>query len=232
MFKQAKFSLIALSIAYVLMGGVLIGYPGNSLKTLCVLVGLVVLAYGVRLLVQYARMPGAFFLRHLSLVGGIVCCAVGVFLLLRPSVIIGAIPIVFGLFIIFDSLVRLGDAWMLRRTGSGFGSMLLLVVLSCALGAVMIYNPFATAEAMVMAVGVILLLEGVLNLCTTGYVHFTLRAWNKAHPEVLEAESEKAEIDGEAPAVDVEFRDVAEAAPETTEEEPPVSGDTIPPFEK
>lgn len=210
MFKQAKISLYLLSATYIVLGVVLMVWPGRTLTVLCLLVGLVIALSGVRLLVRYLRTPSHFFLRHLSLVGGIICCALGGFLCLKPALIISLVPVVFGLFIIFDSLVRLGDAWALRRAG-GFGSMLVLVLLSCLLGILMICDPFGAAETMTMAMGAILLVESVLNLTTAGYVQVKLRAWSKAHPEVLEGEGVKEAIEGEAPAVDVEFHAVDEA---------------------
>lgn len=220
MFKHLRLSLVLLSLAYIVLGGILVGYPGGTLRTLCMLVGGVIALYGARLIYRYIRIPDRFILRHLSLVAGIVCVAVGAFLALQPNLIIGAVPVIFGLFIIFDSLVRLADALQLRNAGGGSLSMIVLVVFSIALGAMMIYNPFGTAETMMMAIGIVLIVEGVMNLCTTGYVQVRLLNWRKTHPEVLEGDGEKEAIEGDAPAVDVEYHDVptetAEAAaPET-----------------
>lgn len=209
MFKHLRLSLVLLSLAYIVLGGILVGYPGGTLRTLCMLVGGVIALYGARLIYRYVRIPDRFILRHLSLVAGIICIAVGAFLALQPNLIIGAVPVIFGLFIIFDSLVRLTDALQLRNAGGGSLSMIVLVLFSVALGAMMIYNPFGTAETMMMAIGIVLIVEGVMNLCTTGYVQVRLLNWRKTHPEVLEGEDGKEAIEGEAPAVDVEYHDVA-----------------------
>ena len=135
MFKQLKRSFYLFSILYIILGGVLIAHPFNSLRALCVLVGAVVALCGAALLVRAFRPDEFALLRFLWLPGGIVCLGAGLFLLFFPDGIIGAVPMVFGLFVIFDSLVRLHDAWRLRKAGGSVGGMLLPLAVSLVLGA-------------------------------------------------------------------------------------------------
>ena len=119
-------------------------------------------------------------------------------------------------FVIFDSLVRLHDAWRLRKAGGSVGGMLLPLAVSLVLGAVMLFDPFDAAESMMIAIGAILIVEGVMNLCTGVYAAARLRACLKEHPEVLDGETQRPTIEGDAPAVDVEFRDVSSTTTTTT----------------
>lgn len=101
------------------------------------------------------------------------------------------LPIVFGLFVIFDSLGRIQNALELRRCNyESWKGFLLLALLSIALGVVMILNPFGTMETLVMAIGVILIIEGALNLLSALYTVIAVKRFMKLHPEtqsVLEA---------------------------------------------
>lgn len=221
MFKQLKRSFYLFSILYIILGGVLIAHPFNSLRALCVLVGAVVALCGAALLVRAFRPDEFALLRFLWLPGGIVCLGAGLFLLFFPDGIIGAVPMVFGLFVIFDSLVRLHDAWRLRKAGGSVGGMLLPLAVSLVLGAVMLFDPFEAAESMMIAIGAILIVEGVMNLCTGVYAAARLRACLKEHPEVLDGETERPTIEGDAPAVDVEFRDVSSTDPQDEPENKP-----------
>lgn len=98
---------------------------------------------------------------------------------------------VFGLFVIFDSLGRVQNALELRRCQySSWKGFLLLALLSVVLGIVMVVNPFGAMETLVMAIGVILIVEGALNLLSAAYTAFAVRRFMKMHPEaqsVLEA---------------------------------------------
>ena len=90
----------------------------------------------------------------------------------------------FGLFVIFDSLGRIQNALELRRCQySSWKGFLLLALLSIVLGVVMIVDPFGAMETLVMAIGIILILEGALNLLSALYTAIAVRRFLKLHPE-------------------------------------------------
>lgn len=80
--------------------------------------------------------------------------------------------------------------WAASRTLSSCASaspswkiFLLLAVLSVVLGIVMVVDPFGTMETLVMAIGLILILEGALNLLSALYTMLAVRRFIKLHPE-------------------------------------------------
>ena len=160
--------------------------------------------------------------------------ALGIFLLMVPGTalnvvcyalggVVRILPIVFGLFVIFDSLGRVQNALELRRCGYGsWKGFLLLALLSVVLGVVMIVDPFGAMETLVMAIGVILIIESALNLLSALYTMLAVRRFVKLHPEaqsVLEAVTGKdlngdgviapdvARADAEATAVELDHVD-------------------------
>lgn len=219
MFKQLKLSYYLFSALYIILGCVLIARPFNSLRALCVMVGAVVTLCGIVLLVLAFRPVTGMLFRFFWLPAGIICTGAGLFLLLFPDGIIGAVPIVFGLFVIFDSLVRLHDAWQLRRAGGSVGGIALPLIISVVLGAVMLFDPFQAAESMMIAIGAILIVEGVMNICSGIYTSARIRACLKEHPEVLEGpDAGRLSLQDDS-AVEVEYREVSEQ--QASEEEEP-----------
>ena len=115
----------------------------------------------------------------------------GIFLVLKPGTALnivcyalGILPVVFGLFVIFDAIARVQNALDLRRCGyDSWKGFLLLPVLSVVLGVVMILNPFGTMETLVMAIGIILIIEGAINLLSALYTVLAIRRFSKLHPE-------------------------------------------------
>ena len=94
------------------------------------------------------------------------------------------LPVVFGLFVIFDAIARVQNALDLRRCGyDSWKGFLLLPVLSVVLGVVLIVNPFGAMETLVMAIGIILIVEGAINLLSALYTVLALRRFAKLHPE-------------------------------------------------
>lgn len=220
MMKNLKWNLILMSLLYLGLGVFLLLMPDIALSVVCYALGGVVLACAAVQLVRYFVSERGIFQSQLTLISGLVCLGLGGFLILRSDIVVRILPIVFGLFVIFDSLGRVQNALELRRCGySSWKSFLLMALLSVVLGAVMLLNPFGAMETLVMAIGVILIVEGALNLLSTLYTTLAVRRFLRLHPQVqsqLEAITGEdlngdgvvappvAEADAEASAVELD----------------------------
>ena len=188
MVKKLKWNLILMSLLYVGLGIFLVMKPGTALNIVCYALGGVVLACAAVQLIRYFVVERGVFQSQLTLISGLVCLALGVFLLLRSDIVVSILPIVFGLFVIFDAIGRVQNALDLRRCGyDSWKGFLLLpvlsVVLGVVLGVVLIANPFGAMETLVMAIGVILIVEGAINLLSALYTILAVRRFAKLHPE-------------------------------------------------
>lgn len=182
--KKLKWNLILMSILYLALGIFLLMVPGTALNIVCYALGGVVLACAAVQLIRYFAVERGVFQSQLTLISGLVCLGLGAFLIIRSDIVVRILPIVFGLFVIFDSLGRIQNALELRRCEySSWKGFLLLAVLSIVLGIVMILDPFGTMETLVMAIGVILIIEGALNLLSALYTVIAVKRFLKLHPE-------------------------------------------------
>ena len=185
MMKNLKWNLILMSLLYLGLGVFLLLMPDIALSVVCYALGGVVLACAAVQLVRYFVSERGIFQSQLTLISGLVCLGLGGFLILRSDIVVRILPIVFGLLVIFDSLRRVQNALELRRCGySSWKSFLLMALLSVVLGAVMLLNPFGAMETLVMAIGVILIVEGALNLLSTLYTTLAVRRFLRLHPQV------------------------------------------------
>ena len=165
MAKKLKWNLILMSVLYLGLGIFLLMRPSTALNVVCYALGGVVLVCAAVQLVRYFAVERGIFQSQLTLISRI-------------------LPIVFGLFVIFDSLGRIQNALDLRRCEyPSWKGFLLLPVLSVVLGVVMILNPFGTMETLVMAIGIILIIEGAINLLSALYTVLAIRRFSKLHPE-------------------------------------------------
>ncbi|MGN0707653.1 MAG: HdeD family acid-resistance protein [Faecalibacterium sp.] len=232
MVKKLKWNLILMSVLYLALGVFLLLMPGTALNIVCTALGAVVLIMAVVQLVSYFTVERNVFRSQFTLLSGLICLALGAFLVFRGDIVVRILPIVFGLFVIFDSLGRIQNALELRRCEySSWKGFLVLGALSIVLGIVMIVNPFGTMETLVMAIGIILIVEGAINLFSALYTTIAVRRFMKLHPEtqsVLEAVTGK-DLNGDgviapdvtpadAEATAVELDSVDEAAQEAQEE--------------
>ena len=152
MAKKLKWNLILMSVLYLGLGIFLLMRPSTALNVVCYALGGVVLVCAAVQLVRYFAVERGIFQSQLTLISGIICLGLGAFLILRSDIVVRILPIVFGLFVIFDSLV-------------------------------MILNPFGTMETLVMAIGIILIIEGAINLLSALYTVLAIRRFSKLHPE-------------------------------------------------
>ena len=184
MVKKLKWNLVLMSALYLGLGVFLLMKPTTALNIVCYALGAVVLACAAVQLIRYFVVERGVFQSQLTLISGIICLALGAFLILRSDIVVSILPIVFGLFVIFDSLGRIQNALDLRRCEyPSWKGFLLLPVLSVVLGVVMILNPFGTMETLVMAIGIILIIEGAINLLSALYTVLAIRRFAKLHPE-------------------------------------------------
>lgn len=184
--KNLKWNLILMSVMYIALGLFLVVEPGTALNAVCYALGAVVLICALLQFVRYFTAERGVFQSQLTLIFGVICLALGGFLIVRSDIVIRILPIVFGLFVVFDSLGRIQNALELRRCRySSWKGFLLLALLSVVLDIIMITNPFGTMETLVMAIGVILLVEGALNLLSALYTALAVRRFMKMNPAAL-----------------------------------------------
>ena len=139
-----------------------------------------VLVTGIVCLIQYARIRGTGFTAPFMLVGGVITAGLGIFTLAKPQVVTSFLPIVFGIFIVVDGLSRIGTAIDLaKQKGQKWWLLLLFSIVSVALGVLLVLHPFDAAVSVVMLCGILLIVEGALNLGCILYAAMELRTLDR-----------------------------------------------------
>ena len=180
MLRYAKTGTMLLSIAYIIIGLLLLVMPQTSLLWICYAFGAVVLVTGIACLIQYARIRGTGFTAPFMLVGGVITAGLGVFTLAKPQVVASFLPVVFGIFILVDGFSRIGTAVDLaKRKGQKWWMLLLLSIVSIGLGVLLVLHPFDAAVSVVMLCGILLIVEGALNLGCVLYAAMELRTLDR-----------------------------------------------------
>lgn len=223
MLRYAKAGVLP-SLAFLVLGVLLLVMPQTSLLWICYAFGAGVLVTGIVCLIQYARVRGSGFAAPFLLVGGVITAALGLFTLAQPQTVASFLPVVFGLFILVEGCSRIGAALDLaRRKADKWWVLLLLSLLSIALGLLLLFDPFEAAVSAVMLCGVLLIVEGALSLACALYAAMELRALDRmadaAMTATLQALGDLADEEDapDAPAgeivYDAESTDVSDGAP-------------------
>ena len=113
-FHNMKLSFLLAAVLYVILGLVLLIWPGVSATVFCYAFGGILLIYGMVAIVSFFlrdSWQGSFVF---ELFLGIVAAALGLLFLLRPVIVASVLPVILGLFIVVDGLVNLKRALELR----------------------------------------------------------------------------------------------------------------------
>lgn len=180
MFKQwirdmkKQFTLTA--IFSILLGLVLVIWPDATKMAVSYLIGAALVVLGVIQVVRYFVYEVRLDLFRYDFVSGLILLGVGVFLLMRPEIIVGFLPVLLGMAIVIDGAVKIQQSMDLLRVGyRHWWLVLLLAVLALAAGVVLLVNPFEAASTLVLMIGIVLIYDGVTDLWTISRVSGRLR---------------------------------------------------------
>lgn len=163
--KRARVSFLLASVLYVILGLVLLIWPGVGGVALCRLLGAALLLYGLVTIVGFLLRDREMSGFRLELLFGIIAAATGLFFLLQPLAVFSILSMVMGVYVIIDSLVALNRVRALYRMEYPYWWVsLLLTILGVVLGAVLLWRPFVAAEAVAMLIGAVFLFLGLADL--------------------------------------------------------------------
>lgn len=174
--KNLKANYTLSAIICVVIGLVLIIWPGTSTQLVCMVLGSVLLLYGLIQLALYLFARERTLYLQGMLVLGIIFCVLGVWILLKPEIVIATVPIIIGIIIVVHGLHKISQAISLNKMGyDNWWVALLFGILTVALGGVLIYNPFSVINTVVRVIGAFLLYDGLSNMWILSRVFKTKR---------------------------------------------------------
>lgn len=194
--KKIKTNSLITAAIYAVLGLVLLIWPDLSAGLFCTALGAVLVICGmVDVIIFLTHRDGSLYAGGHLLVG-VVLAVVGIYVMARPTLVAMAVPVIVGILMCIHGLGDIGDAITLRRGGyQRWGAALVLGIVTAALGAVLIRNPFTVFETVVRIIGICLLYDGVTDIWIASRVSKTLR-------------QAKKDAEAQSGAVDVNFTDV------------------------
>lgn len=164
-FKGLKANYTISAILCVLLGLVLLIWPGTTTQIVCMSLGIVLLAYGIIQIAIYLFNRERTIISQGMMLLGIVFAVIGAWILLRPEMIIMAVPIIVGVLIVIHGLHNVVQAIALQKDRyERWWLALVFGLLTVIFGGVLIYNPFEAVELVVRLIGVFLIYDGLSDI--------------------------------------------------------------------
>ena len=214
---KERFSLS--SVATLLIGLLLVIYPGFTGKVICYLIAAALIAKGAgSIMARYRNKslpPPVVF----ELMGGISTIFIGLFVALRSEMLISIIPFVVGMFLLVSSVTSLQKAFELKRMNySGWNHGLIFTLIKLALALIIVMNPFGTAMTLTRFIGGGLVYDGATGLVTVFEGVKAKTDYEKAQENLRNMNLTKdEETTDHIPVVEAEFVDVVQQVVEEKE---------------
>ena len=152
---------ILTAVAFILIGILFLADPSASGKIVCYILGGILCAIGVVHTVSYFTTPVQMPQYNLSLVRAIIFIGLGVFILAKPGKVMDVLPVIMGVAILIDSLIKLQNAIdMLRIRQNSWLYTLIVAVVLAILGSVMVAKPTIGYQF----IGIVFIINGAIDI--------------------------------------------------------------------
>lgn len=197
--KNRKANYTVSAVICIIVGLVLVIWPGTSTQVVCKVLGAVLMLYGVLQILMYVLAKERSLYSQGMLVLGVIFAVIGAWILIRPDMIIAAVPVIMGIIIVIHGIHNTVQAINLKSLKyEKWWLALLFGVLTIALGGVLIYNPFKVVDTVVRVIGVFLVYDGISDIWIISRLFKSKRAAARLEEEKITV------VDTEAVITDIE----------------------------
>lgn len=197
--KGIKRGIILTDAAIIILGLVMVLFPGASKEIICRVAGIALCVLGVIRAVTYFSADKTEALGSFALVEGAAMAGFGFYFLIKPEYLAAFLTVALAIVLIVGGVMKLQYAVdFMRMSVSMWWVELIGAALTVALGIVALLNPFAASDALMVFIGISFLVDGIWDLIS---VIFLVDAAKKVRSAVDQAVKN-------AGAIDVDSKDV------------------------
>lgn len=194
--KKIKTNSMVSALLCVVLGLVLLIWPGTAISVLNTLLGIVLTVVGAIDIVMFLAGRDNTLYGVSRLVMGVILAVFGIWVMVKPSLLVVIIPRVIGALICVHGVADVGSAVTLHRNDyPRWSAALIMGLLTVALGAVLIFKPMGSFETVLRFIGAFLVYDGASDVWIVSRVSKTLK-------------QVKSDAEAAADALDVDFKDV------------------------
>jgi uncharacterized membrane protein HdeD (DUF308 family) len=166
-YRFQKFSKnnVLLSIVMIILGLLLIIWPGKTLEVAAKILGIALLVGGVISCFSWYRDRHVYGGDYTTLAIGILCLVAGLVVFIAPHGVITLLPKIIGVGIAVNGVLNLAQAMEMRKMGSAnWIGPVIMAALTVVAGLFLVFFSFSAMKAAVMVIGGVIIYNGVSNL--------------------------------------------------------------------
>lgn len=134
-----------------------------ALDMVCIIMGAVAVVVGIVLLIKYFRVPQNQ--NRFILLIALILSAVGVYLVFHPEAFLSMIAVIFGIYIVYNSIIDLQSALRMKKGKYVYWyAALIISLITLVSGIVLIFLRNKAADAVALTMGIMLIVQGIMNI--------------------------------------------------------------------
>ncbi len=175
-------STIIIDSVFILLGIILILYSKESLTALSYIMGGFIIATGLMSFYSYIRAKKRNEPTGFGVVYGILSALIGIILIVLPELLGSIIPVVLGIGMTITGALKIQIALTLKQFNqkAWMASLIMAIIIMIA-GIFLIFNPFRTASALAIVIGIIIFIFAGLDVITAIVHKFYTREPKKSN---------------------------------------------------
>ncbi len=159
--KKSAWGAIIESLVTMILGVLLITWPDTVIKILAYIIGTFFVVKGAYQIINYFIVKGQNDFFNNNLLSGVVSVLIGIVALVMGQELVNVFRIIIGIWMIYESLVRINTAIKLNAAGIGaWKNILILALIMLVLGVFITFN----TGAMLTLIGWIMIIVGLIGI--------------------------------------------------------------------
>lgn len=196
--KNLKWEMIIFSIGCIAIGILFTFFPSNAKDILGTVLAIVMFFYSIRHFIEYFRRKDMNGFTGYELVLGVIFLVLGFICLYKMGTIIKILGFFVGAIILISGLMKVENAFDLKRMGKKWIPMLVIAIILIILSIVFFIHPNESGknqgDTMLAFAGIAFMFVGFVNLISTLAISSAINEWTKEQskvgPKVIDVEYE------------------------------------------
>lgn len=165
--KNIRNTLLGSAVLYMVLGLIILFFPQMTLTAVCIIFGIALILGGLVRIIEYCSSADMGYMFRYDLMLGVVQLIIGILVLTHPSALMMGIPAVLSIALLVGGVLKAQLALDIKRMGyARWWISMLCAALCVALAVIILCNPFESANALFMLIGVSYIVDGALDLYT------------------------------------------------------------------
>lgn len=179
-----KWEMLLFSVLSIVVGVLMFLQPSKIITAISILLAVILFVMGIKNIFEFWRDTMETYHKY-KLVVGILFIVAGIFVIVKMNIILSIITYAVGIIIIISGLMKLENAFDLKKMDERWVPLLVFSILCIVLGILILFMPMnhndngtiTAGDFFIKCAGAIFAFTGLVDLVTTLTVSSKIKSW-------------------------------------------------------